>query len=146
MPEGWACRSIRVLPGPATSAMSRDAEPDTAQELVAALVDPLRWPNWRPDDRLADQPSDSRGPRRPRSGGPGPHAVGQPCRLEAGRGPSRPDRTARGAEPNPGAGPCAGPAWPDDGVTVHLLPWRRPDHGRRPQRYADSRPGCAAVR
>ena len=39
-----------------------------------------------------------------------------------------------------------GPARPDDGVALHLLPRRSEDHGRRPGRYPERRAGRAALR
>ena len=48
--------------------------------------------------------------------------------------PEGPGRADRGAERQARRRPGPGPAWPDDGIAVHVLPWRREDHGGRPRR------------
>ena len=50
-------------------------------------------------------------------------------RMDAGRGPPRPGRPARGAERHPRARPRAGPSRADDGLAVHVLPGCGEDHG-----------------
>ena len=100
------------------------------------------WTHAREDCR----PPERRRPSCQGSRRPGQHAAVKPFRLGAGCRPVRPGRPAGGAEPHPRAGPGAGPARPDDGLPVHLLPRRREDHGRRPGRHPHRRPGCATVR
>ena len=45
----------------------------------------------------------------------------------------------------PGAGAGADPVRPDAGLAVHVLPRRRPDHGRRPRRQPRARGSTAQV-
>ena len=99
-----------------------------------------------PDGSAERRPSERR-----RSNGHGRTSTGADasdgsCGMGPGRGPSRPGRLARGAEPHPREGPGAGAPRPDDGFAVHLLPGRGQDHGRRPQGHTGSRAGYPAMR
>ena len=99
-----------------------------------------------PDGRAEDRASEHRRTQSRGLGGPGPGASVEPHEVAAGRGPPGPGRPAGGAERHPGAGPGAGPARPDDGLAVHLLPGRGQDHGGGPGGHAGGRAGRPAVR
>ena len=67
-------------------------------------------------------------------------------RVGTGRGPPDPVALLEEQNADPGAGPGAGPARPDDGLTVHVLPWCGEDHGHRPGRHPDRRADRPALR
>ena len=76
---------------------------------------------------LAAAAVDRRGPGRPRPGGASGRAAVRSRAVAAGAGPSGPDRAARAAGPDAGAGTRPDPVRPDARVAVHVLPGR----GRR---------------
>ena len=98
----------------------------------AATVQPRSIPQGAADTCPCrrSRPSQRRRPSRQGRRCADSDATGQPCRVDAGRRSVRSGAVALRPEHHPGTGPGAGPARPDDGLAVHLLPRRRQDHGR----------------